>query len=424
MKRTTPNNFLVERLNRLFARARQAPFYREKYRHLPERIASLEEYASFPVLEKEELREKSVHLSEEMLTSSLRGHYVFSAGGTTGAPSYVCYTPEELDRGVKAQKRCFEHLDLGPGDAVANCFKAGAFWTGYLVLNRTLESFPCRILPVTANQSVDETLDYLALFRPTVLISVPPVIAALAEAGERRKISLPLRAVLYAGNHLSLAQQEEIRRIWKNPFIGSAGYAAVETGPIGWQCAHCEGTEHHVLEDWCYLEREEDGNALVTVLERFYHPILRARVGDLVEWVDEPCPCGSGSPKFRLLSRSDDLVRLNFDQFQMSEAEAIFREYPELSGISQLVLEPRGKKLRFLFRVELRHSLEEPRKKTLAETLEQALMEKVPLFSQGWEANGVDSLEIRLEPSGGIERLSRTGKIRQVVDLRGAPKKI
>ncbi len=409
---------LLERLNRLLARARQAPFYREKYRHLPDRLTSLEEYASFPVLEKEELREKSVHLSEEMLTCSPEGHYVFSAGGTTGGPSYVCYTPEELRRGVLAQRRCFEHLNLTPQDGVANCFKAGAFWTGYLVLNRTLESFPCRILPVTANQSIDETLDYLALFRPTVLISVPPLLAALAEAGERRGVPLSFRAVLYAGNHLSLAQQEEICRIWKNPFIGSAGYAAVETGPIGWQCARCEGTEHHVLEEWCHLEREEDGNALVTVLERFYHPIMRARVGDLIEWVEEPCPCGSTAPKFRLLSRSDDLVRLNFDQFQVSETEVIFRDYPELSGVSQLVLEPRGKKLRFLFRLELRNPLKEPRRSVLEETLKKALKERVPLFSRGWEANGVDSLGVSLEPSGGIERLPRTGKIRRVVDLR------
>ena len=409
---------LLERLNRLLARARRAPFYRGKYRHFPERLTSLEEYASFPILEKEELREKSVHLSKEMLTSSPEGHYVFSAGGTTGGPSYVCYTPEELRRGVFAQRRCFEHLNLTPQDGVANCFKAGAFWTGYLVLNRTLESFPCRILPVTANQSIDETLDYLALFRPTVLISVPPVLAALAEAGERRGISLSFRAVLYAGNHLSLAQQEEICRVWKNPFIGSAGYAAVETGPIGWQCAHCEGTEHHVLEEWCYLEREEDGNALVTVLERFYHPILRARVGDLIEWVEEPCLCGSTAPKFRLLSRSDDLVRLNFDQFQVSEAEVVFRDYPELSGVSQLVLEPRGKRLRFLFRLELRTPLEEPRRSVLEEALIKALKERIPLFFRGWEANGVHSLGISLEPPGGIERLPRTGKIRRVVDLR------
>ena len=409
---------LVEKINRLLAKARQAPFYRNKYRELPERIASLEEYTRFPPLEKEELREKSVHLSRDMLTSSFEGHYVFSAGGTTGAPSYVCYTPEELEKGIKAQKRCFEHLCLGPEDTVANCFRAGAFWTGYLVLNRTLELFPCRILPVTANQSIEETLEYLSLFRPNVLISVPPILAALAEEGERRKMDLSFRGVLYAGNHMSLPQQEEIRRIWKHPYIGSAGYAAVETGPIGWQCAHCEGTEHHVLHDWCHLEREEDGNALVTVLERFYHPILRARVGDLIEWIDEPCPCGSTAPKFRLLSRSDDLVRLNFDQFRMSEAEAVFRNFPELSGTSQLVLEPRGKKLHFLFRVELRRALEETAFQQLASALRKALMEGVPLFSKGWEANGVEDVEVRLEPSGGIERISRTGKIRQVVDLR------
>ena len=258
----------------------------------------------------------------------------------------------------------------------------------------------------------------LPSFVPPCLSAFPPFSQPLQRRGERRGIPLSFRAVLYAGNHLSLAQQEEIRRIWKNPFVGSAGYAAVETGPIGWQCAHCEGTEHHVLEEWCHLEREEDGNALVTVLERFYHPILRARVGDLIEWVEGSCPCGSTAPKFRLLSRSDDLVRLNFDQFQISEAEEVFRDFSELSGISQLVLEPRGKRLRFLFRLELRTPLEEPRRSMLEEALKKTLKDRVPLFSRGWEANGVHSLEVSLESSGGIERLPRTGKIRRVVDLR------
>ena len=74
--------------------------------------------------------------------------------------------------------------------------------------------------------------------------------------------------------------------------------------------------------------------------------------------------------------------------------------------------------MRFLFRLELRNPLEEPRKSMLEEALKKALMERVPLFFRGWEANGVESLDVCLEPSGGIERLSRTGKIRRVVDLR------
>ena len=77
---------LLERLNRLLFRARQAPFYREKYRHFPECLASLEEYASFPVLEKEELREKSIHLCEEMLTSSPKGIMFFLREAPPEAP--------------------------------------------------------------------------------------------------------------------------------------------------------------------------------------------------------------------------------------------------------------------------------------------------------------------------------------------------
>jgi hypothetical protein len=54
----------------------------------------------------------------------------------------------------------------------------------------------------------------------------------------------------------------------------------------------------------------------------------------------------------------------------------------------------------------------------LEEALKKALKDRVPLFSRGWEANGVHSLGVSLEAPGGIERLSRTGKIRRVVDLR------
>ncbi len=94
----------------------------------------------------------------------------------------------------------------------------------------------------------------------------------------------------------------------------------IDTGLVGWQCAHIPGTIHHVPEEYCYVEIistkdqsiiEDDtpGEIVVTNLDHKLQPIIRYRTGDLGRWVEiEKCPCGFTGKSFELLGRCDDLI--------------------------------------------------------------------------------------------------------------------
>ncbi len=93
-------------------------------------------------------------------------------------------------------------------------------------------------------------------------------------------------------------------------------YGTVETGPIAWQCP--KGSGYHVRSDDTVVEilDENDqpankGRVVCTVLWRRAFPLIRYCVGDLAEWAQNPCPCGSPFPRLEgLHGREQELIRL------------------------------------------------------------------------------------------------------------------
>ena len=341
--------------------------------------------------------------------------YVFSAGGTTGAPTYLCYGLDELRTSQKIWGNGMAANGIGPGDRVANCFMAGAFWSGYLVTNAGLEQTGCMILPVTGNHSFEETVSYLEMFKANVVMGLPEQLSSLALESERQGIKLNVDKVYYAGTHMSRPARDFVKDIWRCSRVASMGYAAVETGPIGYQCSHCSDGEHHVTTDWCHVGRLDDGNIVVTPLYRFLQPVIRSCVGDLIEWVQDPCPCGSPKPKFKLLSRADGLIRMHGNLFSLDEVAEVLAEFSELTPEYQVELAPEKNLLRVIVRVETR---EEKAYSGLNQRITQRLANCIKSLGQFAEENRLSGVDVLVLAPDSIERISRTGKIRRLIDKR------
>ncbi len=409
------SRLLLARLNDRLRNALRAPFYRQHLRDVALPLASLDDFARLPVLEKDALYEHGPASGADMLTRDPGSAYLFSAGGTTGRMKYVLYSREEFDESKRIFGLGFAAAGVEPTDTVANVLRAGAFWTAFLAANAGLEEVGCRILSVTGNHTPAETLAYLRAFRATAVLGVPSALLLLAQEAERGG-GLQLDKVLYSGEHLVPSVEAYLRRVLGARLVRSLGYAAVEVGPVGFQCPHCQGTEHHVFEDWCYLEADADGDALVTTLGKTLHPLIRYRLGDRVEWLDEPCPCGRSSRRFRLCERTDDQVKVNYGNLHLSTLYEVVEPFPELSGFFQVRVEPVGVNLRVRFLVETREPGEPPA--GLAERVRAALLEKAPPLRGAGGVNLVEEVTVELLPPEGIGRVERTGKIRRIVDLR------
>lgn len=414
-------DLVLARLNALLRKALRSPFYRERYRGIMLPLPSLEAFSDLPPLEKADLTAHT-YPKTDMLTGEARDFYLFSSGGTTGAMRYVCYTPEEFERSARVWGRGFRALGLGGGDAVANVLQAGALYTGFLATNRGLEETGCRILSLTSNQPPEETLHYLREFRPTAIMGMVTGLLQLAQAAEDKGVGLRIEKVFYAGEHLPPTGRSLLQRAFAPQVIGSFGYAAVEVGPIAFQCSHCAGTEHHLHRDHCHLELTREGEVLVTTLGRTLHPLIRYRLGDQAEWVEGPCPCGRTGPRLRLLGRTHDYVRVHAGEIYVSEVAEAISTLPELSGAFQIVVEGRGARVDVTIVVETLHDDGSCRDEELARRAREAVLHGIAFLRSTAKRDlsgelGLE-LEVRLEPPGTIPRLPRTGKIAHIADRR------
>lgn len=397
-------------LNRLVARAVKSPFYRELYRGVKLPLMSLEDFARLPVLEKSHLEAHCPPFDTSMLTGSSEGSYIFTSGGTSGAPRRICWTNEEFRQSLHVLGRGFRALGIGPEDRVANLMKAGSLYTGFLAVNGGLEQTGCQILSLTANQSLDETLDLLEAMKPNVAMAMTSTLVQLAERVREQGRHIHLDRLFYTGEAMPESSRTLVEAVFGARRIGSLSYGAVEIGPLGFQCDCCRHDEFHLAEDWAYLEFGDDGEVFATGTDRLLHPIIRYRIGDRAEWVQELCACGRKTPRFRLLGRSDYYVRLLYNDLFLVEIERALARFSELTPVYQVSVWDAAEG------IEARLDVEGYDRQGLSEAFRKALKEEASEFLSlpGFGC----PFEIRILAPGGIPRVGRTDKVRRIVDLR------
>lgn len=421
LPREVKEPMLLARLNDLLLTARQAPFYRKHHGQVTLPLTSLDQLATVPVLEKQHLFDCSVDDNLAMATGPAERCYVFASGGTTNRPKYLLYSVEEFEESKRVFGEGLRAVGIDHTDVVVNFLKAGGFYTGFLAVNAGLEETGCRILSMSCNQPEEQSLDYLRTFRPNTLIAFPSGMIRLAQAAERTGCAVTFEKVFYAGEYISQPDIDYVQSVFKARQFGSFGYAAVETGPIGYQCPHCRGTEHHVAEEWCRVELNDQQEVLVTVLGRTLFPVVRYNVGDLAQWVDEPCPCGRTSPRLRLLDRSAKCIVLPAGSISFQDITNVTATMPGLTSIYQAMIEDgAGGLTDITLKVECRTPADAANGNLRAE-LEQSCRANIHALRDCWEGNRIGRFEVQLLAPGGIEGNLRTAKTKRIVDLRKVP---
>lgn len=403
---------LLSKINHLLSKAIDAPYYRELYQDVKLPLLSLEEYKQVPVLTQEPLMNRR----EEMVTEKPTGAYLFSPGGSSGNIKHVYYSNDEFSKSKEVFGEGFVDVGITEEDVVANYLKAGSLWTAFIACNRALEATGCKILSLTANQPEEVTIEYLSQFRPNVILGIPGCLTLLAQAVEEQGADITFEKIYYSGNHLTEKSRQYLQHVFHCDHIRSFGYAAVETGPIGYQCPHCGPYDYHVFEDWGYVEREDDGSVLVTNLYRTLHPIIRYRLGDLVDIVKEPCPCGKSSQKIRLYSRNDSILRLSTTDLYLWDIEQVMEANSKMSPFYQLEVSVREDLyLDIAIQMEAKEHLEATQE--LALTLLKEIKGKSKALGDDKDKNLIANTRLKITAPGTIKRNTR-GKIQRVIDHR------
>lgn len=336
--------------------------------------------------------------------------YIFSSGGTTGEPKYVHFSYEEFDFVSDMLAKNFRAQGIRPGMKVANLFVAGNLWSSFMAVEKALEKIGVVQLPIGGMCSEENIGMYLKKFSPDVVMGIPSMLVKNAEFFEEKGLELNIPMVFYAGEALSEPRREYLARTWGTKHFGSAGYASVDAGVIGFQCSHCGPGEHHLFSDLIDM-KIVDGEAVVSSLYRSSLPIRNYRTGDRVEMI-AACTCGDSSPRFKLLGRADNLLMIWSCRIQLEEIEKSLRDLdPGILSYQVVMTEENTKEILSLYYEKNIHLREE----TLL----------LNLYQNSRDLRDTISLEdissrLRIVPveQGMIPRNSRTGKISIVVDKR------
>lgn len=399
------------------------PFYKE-------RLSGFQSNATYPlkdipVMTSDTLRDLVPPLSHDLLSQNTRDYTVFQSGGTTGFPKSTLFSHQELELLNLGNSRGFFAMGLSPQDRVGNLFAVGGLYMTFIHINRMLQQYGCMNFPFSNHTAVDFIHTATKLYGINCFAGITSVVlAALRGMAHLGLDGINIKKVFYGGEHIYEADKIELQEKFGVQVIGAPGYGTVDTWYIGYQCLASETGTFHTHDDQCYVEIfDEDENKHVsgegigmlyaTPMVRRLTPIVRYRVGDRAQWLTTPCSCGRQTPRFKLLGRGDDVLRIGYDSVDYNFIQGVVTGFKELSGTVQmqkLRIEGRDQ---LVIRIETEHSTNQ----NLATRVADQITELRPTLRDHVKKEIVWPVKVELVNPGKIERNVRTGKLIRVKDV-------
>lgn len=409
---------LKETVNRVYEKV--AP-YRSKMDAVgikPEDIKSLKDLSKLPFVTKQDLRDNyPFGLFAVPKKDLVRIH---ASSGTTGKPTVVGYTREDLKMWTECVSRIACMGGATSNDVAQICFGYGMF-TGALGLHYGLENIGATIVPSSTGNS-EKQIMYMKDFGTTLLVATPSYALRLAEValemGLDVKKDLNLRIGLVGSEMLTDAMRNEMHKYWGDQMLVTSNYGMSELmGPgVSGECEFLDGM--HINEDFFIpeiinpetgevLPEGEKGELVVTCIKKEGLPLIRYRTKDITRLNYAPCKCGRTFVRMENLSgRSDDMLKVRGVNVFPTQIEEVVLSFHELGPHYEIIVEREGYSDKLTVRVELLKSTDSF---TELEDLSKKIRNKLKVVL------GLD-IKVQLESPNTLQRFE--GKAKRIKDLR------
>jgi len=409
---------LRDTLERVYARV---PFYRKSFDAAgvkPSDLRTLADLKHFPFTLKTDLRDHyPFGLFATDLSEVVRLH---ASSGTTGKPTVVGYTQEDIRIWSEVMVRTFQCVGIGPSDIVQNAYGYGLF-TGGLGAHYGLERLGCTVIPMSGGNTEKQLL-VLRDFGVTAICSTPSYFLHLAEMAEKsgtpiRKTKLKRGA--FGAEPWSNAMRQRIEEVSGISALDIYGLSEVIGPGVSSECPAKDGL--HIFEDHFYpeiidpetcevLPEGAEGELVFTMITKQALPLIRYRTRDIAALRYGKCSCGRTIVRMdRVSHRSDDMLIVRGINLFPSQIESLLLDVEGTTPYYLIVLTRTGALDDLEVKVEVSPAVFSDEIKGL-ERLRAALQERIKSLY------GLSAKVTLVEP-GSIER--STGKAKHVVDLRG-----
>ncbi len=325
-----------ERLHEAVQRAyERVPFYRRKFEEAgvaPDSIRSIDDIVRLPFTVKDDFRENyPFGLFAVPLRDIVRVH---ASSGTTGKPTVVGYTREDIALWADTIART---LGCGGGtadDVMQNAYGYGLF-TGGLGLHYGGERLGCTVIPMSGGNTIKQVM-LIQDLGTTLLSCTPSYALQIAEVAEEQGVDLrktKLRVGYLGAEPWTESMRRQIEQRLPLKAIDIYGLSEVIGPGVASECLQQDGL--HVFEDHFYpeiidpatgavLEPGQTGELVFTCLTKRGMPLIRYRTRDLSSLRDDECPCGRTLRRMnRISGRTDDMLIIRGVNVFPSQIESV-----------------------------------------------------------------------------------------------------
>ncbi|GAA2482329.1 phenylacetate--CoA ligase PaaK [Winogradskya humida] len=386
------------------------PHYRDAWGS-PE-IADLSDLARFPFTDKAVLRANyPFGMFAVPRTSIARLH---ASSGTTGRPTVVGYTREDLDTWARLMARSIRAAGGRPADRVHIAYGYGLF-TGGLGAHYGAEQLGCTVIPVSGGMT-ERQVTLISDFEPEIIMVTPSYMLAIVDEMRRQGID-PRTTSLKVGIFGAEPWTEDLRTEIEDQLdlhaVDIYGLSEVMGPGVASECVETKDGLT-VWEDHFYPEIIDPltgevlpdgtlGELVLTSLTKQAMPVIRYRTRDLTRLLP-----GTARPMRRLekiTGRTDDMIILRGVNLFPTQIEELILRTPALAPHFQCVLTRTGRLDELTVKVERRPGA----------VPETAFAAGQALAGHIKNTIGV-SVTVDVIPPDGIER--SLGKMRRIVDNR------
>ncbi|MCD4688608.1 MAG: phenylacetate--CoA ligase [Desulfuromonadaceae bacterium] len=328
------------------------PFYRQAFDRAgvkPEQVQSLSDLQRLPFTLKQDMRDNYPYgLFAVPMEEIVRLH---ASSGTTGKPTVVGYTRQDIDMWSGLMARSFAAAGVGRGDIIHNAYGYGLF-TGGLGAHYGAEKLGAAVIPMSGGNTKKQIM-IMQDFGSTVLTCTPSYSLYLAEAAAEDGFDIrnfDLKVGILGAEPWSESIREEIEQKLNIKAIDIYGLSEILGPGVAIECIEAQNGLH-IWEDHFIAEiidpqtgeilpDGDEGELVITTITKEGITMIRYRTRDITRLISEPCICGRSHRRLQRMSgRSDDMLIIRGVNVFPSQIESVLMQVEGVEPHYQLIVD-------------------------------------------------------------------------------------
>ena len=303
---------------------------------------------------------------------------IHSTSGTTNRPLLIAMTKNDIDQTVAVGKKCFSSSGVTERDTVVHCLSYN-MWMGGYTDHQSIEASGATVIPFGVGNT-NRLIETILNIRPTAIHCTPSYLSKIELILKRdfnlQPIDLGLKLGLF-GAESGLQNpnyRKSIEQSWGIKAMNANYGMADVLSMFGSECVYQNGLHFmggDILfpelidpqtEESLKIEKDAEGELILTNLARESQPLIRYRTKDVVKILsNESCKCGESGFRFEIIGRSDDMITIKGVNVFVNSIDKIISNHLELlTGVFQIHISKSDPISEILLRIELKPTLSIP----------------------------------------------------------------